>query len=293
MAVVSKVLSTVGKIAGAVATIAAFIPGLQPVAGIAAGIAAVTQTGAALLAKQPPARGSTTNVVIASDAPSPYIMGRTFSAGVLRHDVGYGGRVSKVENPYRLMALVHSVAGPVDAFEGFQFDFATVPFSGAAATGYYAGFLYRDTQLGEQPESAALTANWSGAPGWGSSYKLSGKAASLLNLKFDKDGKRFAGGVPAPGEIIRGVTAYDPRLDSTVAGGSGTHRADDETTWEYSDNPALHALTYALGRRAPTGLLVFGCGIAADGIDVESFVDWANVCDLHGWTIGGIIYELG
>ena len=288
----SKILRTVGQIAGAVATVASFIPGAQGIAAVAAGVSAVTSAGAQLLAKPPAARGSATNVVIASDAPSPYVMGRTFSAGILRHDVGYGGRVSKVENPYRLMVLVHSVAGPIDGFESFSLDHSAVSFSGSAATGYYADYLYRDTQLGAQPESTALTPNWSGAPGWGASYKLSGKAATLLNLKFDKDGKRFATGVPAPGEVLTGVTAYDPREDSTRPGGSGSQRADDESTWTYSDNVALHALTYALGRHID-GLLTFGCGISPDGIDIDTFTDWANVCDLNGWVVSGIIYEPG
>lgn len=45
----------------------------------------------------------------------------------------------------------------------------------------------------------------------------------------------------APREIavtVRGFRVYDPAKDST-AGGSGAHRADDPTTWEWSNNPAL------------------------------------------------------
>lgn len=32
---------------------------------------------------------------------------------------------------------------------------------------------------------------------------------------------------------------YDPRKDDTVTGGSGTHRADDPSTWEWTDNGVL------------------------------------------------------
>lgn len=42
---------------------------------------------------------------------------------------------------------------------------------------------------------------------------------------------------------VKGRRIYDPRKDSTV-GGSGSHRAEDPTTWEWSDNPILCALDY-------------------------------------------------
>lgn len=38
--------------------------------------------------------------------------------------------------------------------------------------------------------------------------------------------------------VIQGHLLYDPRLDST-AGGTGAHRANDNTTWTYSNCPAL------------------------------------------------------
>src|SRR3546814_16439965 len=58
----------------------------------------------------------------------------------------------------------------------------------------------------------------------------------------------FAAGVPEPQWIGKWVRVYDPRKDSTYPGGSGSHRALNESTYEWSDNPALHALTWALGR---------------------------------------------
>lgn len=302
MAAVSKVLRTVGQIAGAVATVASFINPATAVLGVsirtigtvAAVASAVASVGAQLTAKRPPARGSVNNVLVAAEPPSPYLMGRTYFAGVLRHDTAWGGKVGKVYNPYRGMVLVYSVAGPVEALESTNIDYQAVTFSGDAATGYYAGFLYRDYQLGARPESTALAsyASWGTMPGWGSSSKLSGKAAVLLNFKFDKDGKVFASGVGQLGAVWQGVMVYDPRLDSTVAGGSGSHRIDDETTWEYSDNPALHALTYAYGRWEDDAKL-FGIGLPVDGIDVAAFMAWANVCDDNGWTLGGVIFEPG
>lgn len=79
-----------------------------------------------------------------------------------------------------------------------------------------------------------------------------------------------------------GAAVYDPRLDSTVAGGSGSHRANDQTTWTWDDdacrNPALALLFYLLGREI-NGKLAVGKGIPANRIDLESFAVAANICD--------------
>ena len=37
---------------------------------------------------------------------------------------------------------------------------------------------------------------------------------------------------------------YNPNLDGTLTGGSGSHRADTSSTWEYSDNPVYQLLDY-------------------------------------------------
>lgn len=156
----SKTLRTVAVIAGAVALVAAtggaalgaFAPGLAGTATLGAtGITAATLTtvatvasvastlasiGAQLTAKKPPARGTINQVIIAAEPPSPYIIGRTYSGGVLRHDVGYGATLKKVKNPYRGMVMVYSVAGPLLGLEACYMDYAAIPFSGGAATGY-------------------------------------------------------------------------------------------------------------------------------------------------------------
>ena len=289
----AKVLRVVGQVAGVVATIAAFIPGGQGVAAIASAVAVVSSVGAQAVAKPPVARGQITERIIGANNPLPYLMGRSYSGGVQVHDVGYGGEVSDVDNPYRFVAVVHSCAGPVDAIESTQANFATVSFSGSAAVGYYNDYWWRDTQLGARPESDALTPQFSGTPRWGTSFKLSGFCAVGHSFKWSKKGKRFAGGqLPILGEIVRGVKVYDPRLDSTYPGGSGAHRINNEATWTYSRNPALHALTYSYGRYV-NGVKVFGVDLGAASIDISSAVAWANVCDANGWNCDGTIYEPG
>jgi len=311
----SKILRTVAMIAGAVALVATGV-GAAAGAGLftastaagATSAAAITATatsiatyaslaatvasiGAQATAKKPGAKGSVNSVMIATDALSPYLIGRTYFGGVLRHDVGYGATLKKVKNPYRGMVMVYSVAGPLESLEGLYLDFQPISFSGTAATGYYASYLYRDYRLGLTSETA-LTPFWSGMPNWTSAHKLSGKAAVLWNLKFDKDGKRFASGVPIQGAVWNGVKCYDPRLDDTYPGGEGDHRIDDPATWEWSECPGLHALKYALGSYQ-NDIKVFGVGLPVAGVMVEHFVSLANVCDANGWKAGGVIFEPG
>ena len=296
----AKVFKVIGIIAGAVALIAgtiatfgigaaAFAALAGSVAAIAGIVATVASLGAQLLTKPPPARGSVTQILIGPDAPSPYPMGEGYFAGALRHDTAYGATLNKVPNPYRWMVCVYSVVTAA----------ALTPYVDLAAIdSYYSGFLYTDTQLGATPESAALSPHFAGPPGWDAASKLSGSPAIGWNLLFDKDGKRFASGVPVLGAYGQWAKVYDPRLDSTFPGGSGAHRIDDEDTFEWSENPALHAGTYAYGRFQNDSLpggrrRVLGVGLPADGIDWANVAAWANVCDANSWRLFGVVYEPG
>lgn len=286
----SKVVKGIGKIAGAIASVAALIPGLQPIAAIAASIALVANVAAAVTAKKPRAQGAINNVVIQSDPPSPYMIGRTYSAGILRHDTAWGGVVSDVPNPYRANVVTYSVAGPVQGLVGVYADFEPLSLSGSTVTGWFNGFMYVASSLGARPQPTALAANWAGMPNWGATAKLSGKAHLLWSFKFDKKGKRLASGIPNLGAVWDGVKVYDPRLDSTYPGGSGAHRINDETTWAFSRNPGLHGLTYTIGRY-DAGKKIFGIGQPVTGIDLAQWVAFANVCDANGWQAGGTIFE--
>jgi hypothetical protein len=266
-----------GMTAGTFATISA-------VATVVAGVANIGQTLMAGGARPPPARGSVSRIIVDPNAPRPSVLGRCYTGGVLRHDTGYGTTLNDVPNPYRGMVIVYDGAGPVKSVTP-KVDYASIP-------NYYSGFLYTDTQTGACPESDALAPHFTGMPDWGSDYKLSGSAAALWNFKFDADGKVFSSGLPLLGAVVEGGFVYDPRKDSTYPGGSGAHRLNSPSTWEYSTNPALHAGSYAYGRYQ-NGKLVFGIGMPASAVIWSDVAAWANVCEANGWTIGGTIYEGG
>lgn len=70
--------------------------------------------------------------------------------------------------------------------------------------------------------------------------------------------------------IVGGVKVYDP-LKDTTNGGSGSHRMDDPSTWEFSDNAALCLLDWLTW---PDGY-----NKSWDRIDWPSWLDMINLCD--------------
>ncbi|MFZ3483918.1 phage tail protein [Sphingomonas sp. 3-13AW] len=314
VAMVAGMVALAATGAGAIAGAGWGIAGVGSFSAIAqaASVAAVAaSTAASMTVKKPTAQGSSTDITIGANMPSPMILGESYYGGSRVHLVGYGSE-NDVPNSYLWAVDVYGVGGPYEALVGTYMDFTPVSFGGTGqALGYYSNnVLYRDYQLGLTPEPDALVPHWPGAPNWGAAYKLSGKAAIGWNARFPKDGKRFGSGFPQTGAVWRGIKLYDPRLDSTFPGGAGSQRWADpanrsafaaaKATWIYSRNPGLHALRYALGtwerdesNTAAEYKKTFGIGLSLDGIIIEDFIHLANVCDDNGWTCNGVISEPG
>ncbi|WP_234836126.1 phage tail protein, partial [Sinorhizobium meliloti] len=80
--------------------------------------------------------------------------------------------------------------------------------------------------------------------------------------------------------VLRGLREYDPRKDSTVAGGSGPQRLNTPSTWVHTKNPAVHRLNYQLGLRAlVSGRTLIGEGKSLGQIDLATYFVAMNVCD--------------
>ena len=106
-------------------------------------------------------------------------------------------------------------------------------------------------------------------PNWTSAHKLNGIAYIAAHYGYDKEG--IWSGVPQLTVQVRGKKVYDPRLDST-AGGSGSQRFNDVSTYAYSDNPALCFLNYITDNEV-------GKGLTESQINMSTFSSAANVCD--------------
>lgn len=290
--VVGQIIGPVAfaALAGSLGVTAATLTAIGTIAGIAASVAGLA---AQMLTKPkiPKLQSSGQQLEWTANpaAGEPYAIGKTMVGASVVHQASWG-----TKNKFLGIIGVLSL-GPIQSYDGLYADQTQVTFSGGNATGYYANFLYLQTQLGAQPESTALDMTNGGAttgmPAWGAAYKTSGLATAGMVLVADvNNGKVYSGGVPKITNLISGVKAYDARLDSTQPGGSGAQRANNESTYVYSQNPWVHAETYALGR-FQNSKLVIGPGLKPAQIDFAHFMEAATIADTNGWKISGLCYS--
>lgn len=237
--------------------------------------------------------GRTFEWTIDPDGPIPFAAGEVGVAGAVVHRETFGPDLM-----YYGVVSVLSGAGPIDSIVSFSADDEAVTFdgNGKATTSQYANELWFKSKLGAQPDTALVSPtglkNSVTLPNWTSDHKLSGKACYMVVMGENSKQTAFPTGEIKPLVVIRGLKVYDPRLDSTYPGGSGSCRLATPSTWVYSDNPILWALKWALGLwEGPTGAgapqvdyQVGGIGSTLAGIDVAAFVAAASIADANGWT---------
>ena len=275
-------------IGGATLSAAATAAGSASLLGVSAsalGIIAGGLSVAAMAFKAPggPVGGNATRFKIDKDAGIPYHMGRSLNGGNVVHRQFYGNK-----NDRESWVTVRSL-GPVKSLGAFLVDKAAVTFAAGAAVGFFNGYMWLDEQVGNCPEVRALAGPSGPFPGWDASSKLSGLAADLWTLRFDTKGKKFPNGTPQSGRVMEGVFVYDMRQDGSIPGGAGDCRIGQESTYVYNDNPACHAVTWAFGR-VQNGQLVAGGGMKVSGIDLAAAAEWASVCDVNKWAVGGVVW---
>nr|WP_253950698.1 hypothetical protein [Novosphingobium sp. SG751A] len=268
--------------------------------GLSSGLAmSIALTSAAIAAStalealypKPSTGGSQTKWKADPYAGIPYVMGRTLVAGNIVAKLLRGSA-----NEFLGMATVLSL-GPIHGYEASFMNKTTMtwmvrdPLNSvgmAEASNGFRGYIWEQRTLGLCPETYAP--GWSdGFTGWNNDNKLSGLASVFNIFCYNSKASDTLTSVPTPGWLVNGVLVYDPRLDSTYPGGSGSCRALDESTYVYSENPHLHALTWCLGRWQ-NGVRVAGLGAPINRINVASFVEGANLDDARGWKLGGQVY---
>jgi hypothetical protein len=285
---VGKVL----KVVSIVASIAALaVPGMQAlgfiglktaltisaVAGITAAVAGI---GAQVLAKVPRAQLSRLNVSLDPSTSRKAVLGDTAMPLDLRYHEASGTDQEFID--YIIAVAAHKVAS-IDQI-WFEQTLAWSATGGVSST--YAGYLTVTTRT-EGAAGNVIPIN--AGTVWDSSCRLTGCAYVRLRIKRTGNTKKtespLVQGLPSRITIIgEGALLYDPRLDSTVPGGSGSHRANDQATWgtyvasETYDNPALQLLWFLLGWKI-NGKLSVGAGVPPPRIDMESFITAANLCD--------------
>ena len=285
----ASVAAVVSYVSTAFAASAAGTATLAQAATVFAVTTAANIGVAAILTPQVGAGGSPTEWAADPDAAIPFVMGRRGVAGKIVHRDEWGP-----DNRYQSLVSVYSAAGPIKSFGTFKADLETCTFAGTygrQTSGTWKDVFWRDTRLGAQPDTALQTPAQKGdptvsgaMPEWDASYKLSGKACSMLTAAMDSKRQRWPGDLPKCLQDIEGIYGYDPRADSTYPGGSGSCRLNDRTTWPWISNPIIGALNFELGLKE-NGRLVGGLGASADRIDMAACVEAANVADANNWTL--------
>lgn len=223
-------------------------------------------------------------VTMETTAPRKIVFGDTAGATDLRYQSYTDGSSGDQRYYQQIIAVASHQCNSI--YEDW-FDNEVAWKSSGGVQGRYVGFLTVDPRtLGSSSNAIAIDSTWT------STCRLTGCA--YVHLKFDllgnaTDGSNnspFASGVTSRVTLrTQGAFLYDPRLDSTVSGGSGSLRATDQTTWVAAGwtanrcrNPALQLLFYLLGWRINNKLAV-GMGLPSSRIDLASFAVAANACD--------------
>lgn len=131
-------------------------------------------------------------------------------------------------------------------------------------------YFTKSTNLGG-PDQVADASAVAAISNWTTEHRLRGLAYVYLRIEMDES-REIWRGEPDVSARIRGRKVYDPRLDSTLDGGSGAHRVGDPSTWTYSNNPLLCLRDYLTND-------IYGKGLDDNRIDIPSIVSGANFCD--------------
>ena len=242
--------------------------------------------------------GSATAFRLDTDAGLPFAFGRVATGGTLAYRKGFGAT-----NRYQGIVSTLSAGGPIQSYEAFYADdeLTTFGVNDVATSGDHTGAMWLQVKLGTQPQTALTSPTGLElsvtAPGWTSDHKMSGRACVMWTLFENSKLTEYRGGLPKPLHVIVGKYGWDPRLDSTWPGGSGSCRLLTPSTWVPIENGAIAALNWAIGMwEGDAGAsedgtpyacsLVGGIGSSLDGIDVPAFVNAANIADANGWEIG-------
>jgi len=105
---------------------------------------------------------------------------------------------------------------------------------------------------------------------WTTNHRLRGVA--YIAASFEYDSRGMFSSIPQLTVVVRGKKLYDPRKDGSISGGSGSHRYDTPSTFEWSDNAALCLLDYLRDDE-------YGKGLASSAVNLQSFQTAASTSD--------------
>jgi hypothetical protein len=276
---VALVATGVGAFAVAGSKLALTAASVAKFAFLAAGTATLTST-VFFGPKTPRSQLSRLNVSLDPSTGRKVVLGTTAMPLDLRYHEASGTDQEFID--YIIALAAHKVTSIDEIY--FEEKLAWSALGGVTAT--YSGYL-TVTTITEGTAGNAAPVN--AGTVWDASCRLTGCAYVRIRIKRSGNTKKtespLVQGLPSRVTIVgEGAPLYDPRLDSTVPGGSGSHRANNQATWgayagaDDYDNPALQLLWFLLGWKI-NGKLSVGAGVPPARLDMESFITAANICD--------------
>ena len=213
------------------------------------------------------------------NGPRQWAFGTIASAGTLVYHNVYG------PNGNDYLQVVHKLADiPCSTLQGLYVDGVSASIGGSSVDGNVAGSIV--TEYSDYLWAQYKTGAWSQsadsdlvAKATGGSYSSNNRGRGVcyirMTAKYSQD--KFKNGRPQFLFVFRGALVYDWRKDTTN-GGSGSHRFGDETTYEWSDNPAVILYNYKRGIYV-NGEKVGGMNVPSDALPIDNWTAAANACD--------------
>jgi len=218
------------------------------------------------------------------DSPKQVIYGRTRVGGAVTY-------IESVDDSSTLMQIICIAGHPVEEIEDIYVNDTRVDKANVGSGSVYGGFIdHPDWKDGTSSKVAVFKGNGSNNTTAlnqlfysktdnstdVNSTDFTGNGLSFLQTLFYYNKDVFTNGIPTINAIVKGRKIYDPRKDSTsdaydASLGVSTHRKTTESTWEYSNNPALCILDYLTQEH--------GLNVGYDEIDDVEWADEADICE--------------
>ena len=225
--------------------------------------------------------GTILDTLYGANTPRYVAIGKCAAVGLACYDNSFSTANKRLQRVYKLSDWYTTeltrvaingewvTIGALDATLGYPVTSGDL--SGLAWVKFHDG---RDTTA-----DSYLVDNANPSTRWTADHK--GIAISYVVLTLDYNEEKLVS-IPEVIFEFTGAPLYDFRLDTSV-GGSGSHRFNDVTTWEYSANPILADYCYRRGFYTGTygsGEDVF-CGMAmpVGDLPLTPYSAAANICD--------------
>ena len=209
---------------------------------------------------------------VGGDRPRSGILGRTATPGHLGYVNTYGTDNKFYQVVYMLGDCPHDglekiwVDGKPCSLVGGPNSFTVTEYPGMTVR-FFEGQI-------DQAADSELVNHATPSTRWTANHRLAGIAYVSITMSYDE---KLYSGFPTFLFQVRGLRLYDPRKDSTN-GGTGPHRWNVPSTWEWTANSAIAAYNYRRGFFL-NGQRVLGIGNLSIDLNTQSYISAANTCD--------------